>query len=250
VPEDLTFFDCNAAIGNWMVPPACGAYHVSTLLEEMDRVGIARALVWHALGKEYDPPVGNELLLKELQGYPRLVPCWTLLPHYTGEMPPPRLLIPAMRESGVRAVRLWPVLHRFSLEAWNCGELLEGLAQARIPVFLEMDQTNFDQVARLLAAYPSLPLVLTRVTYRFGRHLYALWERFDNLYVEISYFQGNDAIVDVTRRFGAGRLLFGTGLPHYAAGGPMAMVMLTELAPQEKQAIASKNLEGLLAQVV
>ncbi|GAH38699.1 unnamed protein product, partial [marine sediment metagenome] len=85
----MGLFDCNCFIGprSADVPGVDGS--PGALVEEMDRLGIDQALVCHVMAKELHPLEGNEAVLKELEGYPRLHPCWAFLPPASGFMPPP-----------------------------------------------------------------------------------------------------------------------------------------------------------------
>lgn len=119
-----------------------------------------------------------------------------------------------------------------------------------MPVSLDLAETDWEAVHLLGTDHPSLPVVLTRVNYRQERFLYPLWARHRNLYVDISLFQAHRAIEEAVSCYGHERLLFGTGLPFYEAGGPMMMVRLSEIAPASQCAIAGSNLRRLLSEVV
>ena len=170
------------------------------------------------------------------------------MPDHTGEMPPPDELCDRMAQGGVRAVRLFPQMHSFSLSEWCSGELLGALEARRVPVFIDHDQTNWDEVDRICAAHPSLPLVLLRPNYRVHRSLYPLFERHANLHIEIGIYVAHNAIADCARRFGAERMLFGSALPHYTPGGPIANIMYSEISDAEKALIAGGNLRRLLGE--
>ncbi|MBM3459064.1 MAG: hypothetical protein FJX77_11105, partial [Armatimonadetes bacterium] len=118
----MRLFDANRMLGRRSIythlPPrgvpaaeAPEGVTVPELLRELDREGIAEALVYHAMAVDGHPWEGNRRLMAEIQGQPRLHPCWVLLPT-TGEMPAPRELVAQMRQEGVRAARLCPLRHR------------------------------------------------------------------------------------------------------------------------------------------
>jgi len=46
--------------------------------------------------------------MEELNGHPRLLPQWVLLPHHTGEFPNPRRLLDEMISKGVLTARMFP----------------------------------------------------------------------------------------------------------------------------------------------
>ncbi len=248
-PDWPAFWDCHAAIGRWTVPPPGGWLDEAALRRELQASGIAGALVHHGLARDYDPAIGNEALLQEIGAASTLLPCVTLLPHHTGEVPPPRAHVPQLLAQGACAVRLYPKSHTFSLAPWCAGDLLETLAEHRVPLSIELAETSWETLHEVCSAHPALPVIVTRVSYRQERYLYALWERHDNLYVDISHFQGHRAIEEAVERFGPERLLFGTGLPFYAPGGPVLLVMRAEIDEPARRAIAGGNLLRLIGAV-
>lgn len=177
-----------------------------------------------------------------------LEPCWVAMPHHTGEVPPPEELLSEMRKRGVKAVRLFPSLQNWLLTDYGAGELLAALESAQIPTLVDFEQTDWDRIHQLCSAYPGLPLVLLRVGYRIDRQVYPLLERHANLHLEISGYQVHHGIEEISRRFGAHRLLFGTALPSFEPGSAVAMVTYADLPFEQKQLIAAGNLESLLEQ--
>lgn len=245
----LKFFDCNCQVGRWGTPQPEMATDAAGLAEELAYNQIAEALVYHAFAKELSPSLGNARLGEEIAGFP-LHPCWVAMPHHTGEMPPPKELVDAMLARGVRAVRLFPSFQQFRLAPWCCGELLAELERRKVPVFVDLDQTaGWDEIAGVLAAFPVLRLVILRVGYRTDRIIYPLLEKYPRLMIETSGYQTSSGIQTVCRRFGAERILFGTGLPINNAGVSIPMVTYAEISDREKQLIAGDNLRRLLQEV-
>jgi predicted TIM-barrel fold metal-dependent hydrolase len=66
------------------------------------------------------------------------------------------------------------------------------------------------------------------------------------LYVEISGYQGYQAIEAVVGRFGPERLLFGTNIPTFSPGGAIAAVTYADISDDAKSLIAGGNLRRLL----
>lgn len=244
----MYLYDANCAVGTW--PTDRVAYEtVNGLLSEMERLGIERALVSHTLGQHFDPPQANELLMQELAGHDRLLPCWTLLPLSCGEMGTLDELLASMAAAGVRAVRLYPRLHSYALEAWQCGDLLSALAERQYVVLIDMDQADWSEIDRACAAYPGLSWVLTQTGYRQLRFMFAAMKRHPNLYCDLSNMTTYLGVEEVLKTFGSRRLLFGTGLPACDPGGPIARVFYTAAPEADVAAIAHGNLERLLARV-
>ncbi len=254
--QNLSLFDANCQLGPSNVTVAAAPTSAVQVEAELDRCGIAEALVYHSSAGGYSPSVGNTILSAAISAIRRLHGSWIVLPHYTEEMPPPDLLMGKALAMGIRAVRMLPARHRFLLSDWSVDTLLEKLSEHRLPLFLDYDRTHwaenvvdYDSVARICKQFPTLPLVLVREGIGSARFLYPLLERFENLHLETSYYQAPCGLEDISRKFGAKRLLFGTGLPNYEAGPAISMLICSEISAEEKQMVAGGNLRRLLDSV-
>jgi predicted TIM-barrel fold metal-dependent hydrolase len=256
----IPYFDCDTFIGRDYGNRNLGGYDLSPedLVDEMDRVGIAKAAVYHVLAKEYHPSVGNPRLSSALSGHSRLVPIWVVMPHHTDEVPGPDELVRQMRAGGVRMARMFPgwspQAHRYSLAEWCVGELLGALEGFRIPVQLDFtlfrrDEPPWRDIYEVCNNHPRLPLILVDIQGRNNRTLYALLERFDNIYIHTAGLNVHQGLEDICRRFGPERLVFGSGYPVKYLGGAYLQVERSGLSHGEKQLVASGNLERLLASV-
>jgi len=254
--ENLFLFDANCHLGPSNVSVAAAPISAVQVKGELDRCGIAEALVYHSFAGGYSPSIGNAILSAEISAIPRFHGVWVVLPHHTEEMPAPGLLVEKTLAIDIRAVRMFPVRHRFLLSDWSVDKLLEKLSEHRLPLFLDYDRTHwsedivdYDAVCRICKQFPTLPLILVREGIGSARYLYPLLERFDNLHLETSYYQAPCGLEDISRKFGAKHLLFGTGLPIYEAGPAISMLLCSEISPEEKQMVAGGNLRSLLDSV-
>jgi len=245
VNAEIEFFDCNARIGHPTVYREGQVTTKAELLAEMDHAGIDCALVYHSIAREWCPQEGNDALGRELGGEARLFPCFVGLPEATHELAGPDRFAEQVRElSG--AVRLFPKEHNFSLSGWSTAGILGALQNRRVPVILDISQTSWDELSRLLGTYGDLPVILLDTYYRLDRYLYPLWETHDNLYLETTTYQVFRGIEAVCERFGPERLVFGTNLPDLETGGAVAQVLYAELDETAKAAIAGGTLKRLL----
>jgi len=248
--DKLLYYDCFCSIGRVGYPILLDIADVAGLKREMAVAGIQRALVSHALARAGDPVLGNSRLMAEIVGEADLKPVWYLLPHHTGEMPSPGRLVEEMKAGGVRAARMDPgrTHHSFSIAEWCVGGILEALEGARLPLILDADIVTWQEVRDILDRHVGLPLIMANCSYRHNRFLYPLFERYPNLFVEISRFLGAGAIEDVVRRFGARPLLFGTNMPHYTGTAAVGRLAYAEIGRPDKEAIAGGNLAAILGE--
>lgn len=244
----ITFFDCNCSFGMREVINPGSFYKLEDLVGRMNYYGIAKAMVYHALAKEYDPAVGNSKLMEAIGGHPSLYPVWVVMPHHTGEFPEPDVLAGLMKKNNIRAVRMFPGTwdQNYSLASWNSGPLLSMLQENNITLMIGLEQTDWNGIHDLCAEYPKLKIVLTEADYRIDRNIYPLFAKFGNLHMEISGYKVSGGIEEICKKFGAERLIFGSGAPVYSGGASMCMVNYARISDKEKRMIASENLERLI----
>ncbi len=244
----LNYFDCNCSIGRCAVPQPGSIFTCRDLLQEMDYTGIEQALVYHAWAKEYSPVEGNARLMEEIAGCERVIPCWVVMPHHTGEFPPPAQLLSSMISQGVKAVRIFPssAWHNWSLREWSAKPLFSELADLHVPLFVSFSEVSWDDIYTIAKTYPGLPLVVTEVRYEEMRNYYPLVEQLQNLYIELSWTIVHLGLEDAVARFGAGRFLFGSRMPVFSAGPAICYLQYADLADEAKAMIAGNNLRRLL----
>ncbi|WP_405394154.1 amidohydrolase family protein [Microbispora hainanensis] len=261
----MRYLDCNTFIGRpaGHRPHLTRAVSAGDLVAEMDRVGVHEAAVYHVLAHEYAPETGNELLLRELRQAPegvreRLRPVGVVLPPHTGEMPEPERLVADLLAAGVRMARVFPSSvmagHRFSLASWCSGELLAELERVRMPLAVDFTlfrrgEPPWREIHDLAGNHPGLPVILMDIQGRNNRTLYPLLKRFGNLLVQSAGFNVHRGLEDLAARFGAHRVVFGSGFPLRSLGGARLHLDRADLPEADKELIASGTLTRLLSDV-
>jgi predicted TIM-barrel fold metal-dependent hydrolase len=252
------YIDCCAMVGPRGQKDVETPIETEVLLEEMEWCGIHGALIAHATAKDYDPAYGNRKLLKELKKSPRLYGVWTVMPHYTGEMWPPRDVVREMQENGIRAAKMYPRSHHYFFNEDTCGELLSALEEEEILLLVEggmmygpdilepMNQVLLSDLDAMLTRHPHLPVLLQNSKWESARYLHALMSKHKNLHLEFSNHQGNHALEVYGGWFGFDRILFGTGALDKSPGAAKAFVDYSVLTDEQKSAIAGTNIARLL----
>ncbi len=255
--ETLSYFDCNVSIGR----PAHGLIRPcpspAELLAEMDRLGVERALVRHALMSEQSPAVGNPALAEAIADQPRLVGSWAILPPQTDELPPAPEFFRQMAAANVRALWAFAEQHRYLLDRFNFGGFLDEVAERRIPLLIPRDAggprppDTWRMLTRLLEQYPDLTLILAHHgPWGEDRFFRPFLEHYPRFYLDISRYELDCGLRDLVARYGPERLLYGSHFPEHSMGGPRLMVARAEIDEEARQAIAGGNLERLLAEVM
>ena len=255
----LHFFDSNCWVGEdpfpapEVLPPFARAATVEQLLAEMDYYGIEQAIVTHIASKEYDPATGNQMLLDAIQGRDRLFGCLVLTPSATRELGESISdYLESALEHRVKMFRLFPTSHNFTLDKWCVGNLLEELQARGAPLCLWHHETDWNQIASLCFDYPELPIIIEgtgrKILYD-NRMFYQLMEQCDNLFLELHNLCNYLVIEDLVKRFGSGRLIFGSYLPFQDPNTSLIMVTHALISEEDKRKIARGNMESLLNQV-
>ena len=254
MPGSHSLFDANVLLGPLRRQPAAAPRDVLGLVAALDAYGIERALVTHTFAKWHDVTEGNRRLMTEIRGVERLAPCWVVLPAATGEVPSEEEQVEQLLAAGGRAARLCPAVHRLSLERWEMDRLAGALAERRVPLLLDYDLGHWGDARPeryrfawwACRAHPELPLVLLREPGTELRTLLPLLDSCPNLRVETSYMQAHDGIALLAERYGAERLVFGTGLPVWDPGMPITGLTYAGLADDALAAVAGGTLRRLM----
>lgn len=254
--EPVPLFDANVSVGRLATRQPSAWVDVDGLRGEMDTLGLQGALVYHSAAVKSDTLTANRLLLGEVRGDPRIVPCWVALPPSTGELPPPAEWVAELLAGGGRAVRCFPRAHGYQVRQRVLGPLLEELAVHHLPLLLDYEVVHWservwewDHILQICTAYPSLPLILVRPGLMLDRDLYPVLERAANLYLETSYYFPHQGLRALAARFGAERMIWGSGMPTYAPGAAIALLTYSGLTYEQQGLVGSGNLQRLLAEV-
>lgn len=248
----MDLWDVNCLVGRW--PSAELLFHeVAGLIARMDALGVARAVVSHTHSRHFDPAAGNATLMAQLAAAPaeqraRLWPGWVLVPPVTEEHGTAAELEAALAAQAIRLVRLYPRDHNYSLGTPEAAELLALLERRRTVTLIDLEQTSWEELDRVAGAYPALPLVAAHIGYRGLRRMAGVLARRPNVYIELSFFSSHQGLEWVVERYGAERVLFGTGAPVADGGGAVTRLRLAQVDEAAQALIGSGNLRRLLAE--
>ena len=246
----MEWFDCNTYFGLPTKRPLRPVETAETLLAEMDRAGIARALVWHIAQHDYSATVGNEMLARAIAPHERLMGCCAVLPPYTREMPGPPLLFEQMKRDRFAAVRLFPSAHRYEFNPVVMGGLLDGLSHRRVPLVLSVPRgVDWAALHRLMDAFPSLVCIICdHGCWGQDRLFRPLLDAYPNTCVDTAGYPLDGGIEALVRDYGAQRLVFGSGFPDHYHGGMMLALQHARISDADRAAIAGGNLARILAE--
>lgn len=241
----LQILDISASLGRHPAHDV-GAGTPGAAIAELDRYGIAEAIVTHSLATHHEPAAGNARLLTEVADEPRLHACWTVLPSTCGELPDGPTLVSQALAGGVSLLTARPHSHGFALDSPDLAALLDAAAGHQLPLLVDLAETDWLALEQVATAHPDLWLILTDVGYRELRRLCGFLDRHARVLVCTENLSGHLALEYLVRRFGADRLVFGSGQPVRDAGEAVVRLMWSELDDADVRAIGGETMRRLL----
>ena len=246
----IEFFDANVVVGR---PQNGSVFEIvpdgPALCSHLDEKGIARALLMHWGQAECNPLVSNALVDEAVAASERLFGCWAVLPPLTDPMIT-NDFFPRMKQARAAALCLMPKAHRYVLDPIVWRGFMDEVCERRIPVVLTMgQQVEWDALYRFLREMPTLTCILRNIgIWSMDRYTYPLLDAYENVHVETSMLAVEDGgVEEMAKTFGAERVLFGTGFPAQYVEAAMLQLVHADLAEAARTAIASGNLERLIA---
>ena len=243
----LMLFDANGSFGSGakarpdLETPA-------DLLAHMDRLGIARALVWHVAARDLNPTWGNRRLGQAIQATDgaeeRLTPTYTIAPTMLYEPGAMEDLVGAMSSGQVRALWVFPGALRHNLD--QVEPVIREVVQFRPVLFVEgRDSPDAHEFLALAERFRDVPMVYMQGMWGQLVTILDLMRRRENILTDTSWLHTPETIELIVKEFGAERALFSTG-PKAHNGASIAALAYAEIGETERQLIAHGNLERLL----
>lgn len=247
IPDIL---DVNCMIGRW--PGKATRFEDRPgLIDWLDRYRIGSA-VTYCSDALWNPPRGNEVIASEAeQSDGRLLRCLVLQP--TLGLPGMGTLAEVetqLRTIRPAAVRLCPNTHKYPLDSFYAGPLLDLLNRLRLPVLLAPEETpGYDRLPELAQTYPDLPLALLRRPLNEARTLLPLLAQTANIYLDMSILIDTGLIEELARRGLADRLVFGSNLPFHEPSGGLGLVSYARIDDHARRSILGENFRRVMEEI-
>ena len=243
-----------------------GRGDLAGLLAQEEAAGVERLVVLPITSRPRRVGELNRWVARAGREHPQVIPFGIL--HPLGDVEGDLALL---RELGLKGVKLHPFVQRFSLELPESDALLGLLAESGLPLILDTTHLSglfrakphlepimslFDfpdctpeHIARAAAAHPGLKIVAAHLGCLYG------WERLgplldlDNVYFDLAFMNGllpDGQIVDIIRRKGPQRIIYGTDAPWREPVGFRRWFEELPLTAAEKEQIAAGTISRLL----
>jgi predicted TIM-barrel fold metal-dependent hydrolase len=227
----------------------------SALLEQMDRYGLDKALVYYREGR-------NERGVVEAVKSERIELCWVL--SLTLNNPKDRLedQVDRMIEAGAKAARFLasdgPSDPPLIIKPFLLEKVYEKLQQHRAPLLIEgeplympaaMARYSMEDIDAICGGFPGLPVILLRTHRSLETQLVLMMRKHRNLYFTHTLTTLYGQLEQNVEMMGVDRVLFGSQMPYWDASLPIGMLSYSDLPVEQKRRIAGANLQGLLDRV-
>lgn len=221
-----------------------------SLLAEMDRNGVARALVHHGNAPDVGAVAANAELAAAIRPFAdRLTGIWSILPSQCDEIPAPDKLFVSMVRNNIGALTLLPLAHRWQPCRLTIGKLMDAAAERQVPVILPSRMMNgWSGIYAFMKEFPRATVIISQLgLWGSDRNVRPLFENYAGVHLELGEYWVPEGIRDLADRYGAERLLYGSDIPSYGFGSTMFLLINSQLPRNDISAIASGNLKRLLA---
>ena len=153
---------------------------------------------------------------------------------------------------GLKGVKLHPDIQNFKVDDYRCLKIYELCEEFGLPILMHTgdkryDNSNPNRLIPILEIYDKLVII--------GAHFggWSIWEEashvlcdIPNLYVDCSSAMpwiSDEKTVEIIRRYGAERVLFGTDYPMWSPVSELDRFMTLPLTDEEKRIILGENVK-------
>ena len=157
----LGYLDCNVCVGKRGTKHPLEIWKTEDILSALNRCGIAGALIYSGWAKDYAPTYGNRRLIEELKKSDRLFGCYTITSNQMGNFLTGEEIVSDMRESNMKAARMFPTTHMYIPDERTMGDAFSALEAAEYPLFVDAKEITMPQLEVILKRYSKLNVVLT-----------------------------------------------------------------------------------------
>ncbi len=244
----MKFLDVNCSVGFSAAGPSWQGADLASTVEELERAGCEGAVITHLAQWETSAQRGNELVAQATAAHPQPQGCWCLLPESTGETLPPSEIFSRMAAHRIGLLKISPLAHLFVAGGLSVGGYLRECVDRRVHLLVSVKyDMGWQDLYGLLAEFPGLPVIVAdHGCWGEDRYFRPLLEAYPGVRVELSNYLLDGGIEDLVSRYGAGRVVFGSGFPRLYPGGMMLALRHADICDEDKALIAGGNLALML----
>lgn len=242
---EVPVFDGNVCLGRGRKSKKGTYAGKDDLLDEMDKMGVEKALVHHP-DTQGDITKGNQRLLRRLESLKRLIPQFTVNPVHDLLSETRELVI----QAGVKSIRLYPKTHKYPLLQWILDSWIDWVREEGLSLWIPIEEVKIRDLYPIGQSFPDVPIVLSDVHYTHYTTAMLLMDKLPNTYMDLSRFDVGDGVRRFVNQFGAGRFLYGSSYPDLAMGPYLYYLHQSVLDEEQLRKICFGNLRSLIGKKV
>lgn len=246
--------DVNVSLGRWPFQRFVPATP-KKLAEHLKAEGISSAFVSAIEAVFYpDPDVYNKLLRRRLGPHSNLMPVIVVNPALANWR---EALKVHLGSPQVKAVKIVPNYHNYSLARRSAAELMDELTARKIPLLIQMrieDERNqypllkvagvdYKGIIKLANRFQGLPIICLCP---YFREAIPLVKETTNIYVDISFVEKLDTVASLLKEIKSERVLFGSHTPFLYTRSAVMKIKEARIAKRDFNALAFRNACRLL----
>ena len=225
------------------------AFAPDTLITEMDRYGVSKAIVCHGNAAISGAAFSNENIKEATLKYAdRLSGIWFFLPEQCPEIPNVDVLFDEMKKNNIVALSLNPTAHKWVASKITIGRIMAAATERKVPVYLSTNVGGWEWIYDFMEKFPNATTIVTDLgLWGCDRKLRPLLEAYPNLHAELASYWVPEGVADMVKLYGAERLLYASGMPCYNFGCTMLYLINQPISYKEISMITSENIKRLIA---
>lgn len=220
---------------------------VKMLIENGTSAGIDKFIVQSVATTPHQVSSINHFIAEEVEkSNGRLAGLGTLHPDSENQ----KADIEQIIDLGLHGVKLHPDIQNFKIDDYRCLKIYELCEEKGLPILMHtgdyrFDNSNPNRLLPIMEIYTNLTVI--------GAHLggWSVWDEavntlahLPNLYVDCSSsmpWLSNEKTVEIIRRYGVDKVLFGTDYPMWSPHDELERFMTLDLTDKERKMILSEN---------
>lgn len=235
--------DMHAHYGKWGEFDVWGG-DADDLVEEIDRLGIAKIFVAHHSCCSPEVVWGNDEVLKAIERYPdRILGYATCHPvdDRTGIDEVKRCI-----DAGMRGIKLHTHLDGIRYDDDRYASIWKFADENRIPVLLHT-RGALDTYEKIFEQYHEVPILLGHSGCTTPDHYVEFARKYPNIWLELCCSTSHYGLVEhFAREVGAGRMLAGSDAPWMSVQHQFGKVVFADISDDDKKTILVGNPQKIL----
>ncbi|HEY3377501.1 MAG TPA: amidohydrolase family protein [Armatimonadota bacterium] len=217
-------------------------HQVEELVNGLERFKIDRACTLSSQGIFFDATSGNETTWTICQQHPGLIPIGVVDPRIDGLQQ-----VEYCQSHGFRLLSLFPVSQGWSLANIAAKAVLERIAEAKLPVLLEVGRDGDISTALQTMGSLPVPVIFLDVSLPTLTEAIAALQAHPHTYLATRLLCGGDTIESLVQTVGAERLIFTSRFPISCFSSAFLTAKFANIGEPERTAIMGNNMGRLLA---